>query len=78
MNRPGPFRFGSSSAAQLATVHEDLRRVLERAIEIFDFSVTEGRRSIETRCACRTSCGRMWTRRSRCCEMQIPASRRVQ
>lgn len=46
--RPGPFRFGPSSTAQLETLHPDLRRVLERAIEIVDFSVTEGRRSIET------------------------------
>lgn len=46
--RPGPFRFGHSSTAQLETLHPDLRRVLEGAIEIFDFSITEGRRSIET------------------------------
>lgn len=46
--RPGPFRFGRSSTAQLETLHPDLRRVLERAIGIYDFSVTEGRRSIDT------------------------------
>lgn len=46
--RPGPFRFGSASTRQLETIHPDLRRVLERAIEIFDFTITEGRRSIDT------------------------------
>jgi peptidoglycan L-alanyl-D-glutamate endopeptidase CwlK len=46
--RPGPFSFGSSSTAQLDTLHPDLRRVLERAIQLVDFSVTEGRRSIQT------------------------------
>lgn len=46
--RPGPFRFGTSSTRQLDTLHPDLRRVLERAIRIVDFSVTEGRRSIDT------------------------------
>lgn len=46
--RPGPFRFGRTSTAQLDTLDPDLRRVLERAIAIVDFSVIEGRRSIET------------------------------
>lgn len=46
--RPGPFRFGASSTRQLETIHPDLRRVLERAIRIVDFSITEGRRSIDT------------------------------
>ena len=47
-DRPGPFRFGRSSTAQLETLHPDLRRVLRRAIRIVDFSITEGRRSLET------------------------------
>jgi peptidoglycan L-alanyl-D-glutamate endopeptidase CwlK len=46
--RPGPFHFGHSSTKQLETLHPDLRRILERAIQIIDFSVTEGRRSIDT------------------------------
>lgn len=47
-DRPGPFAFGTSSTRQLETLHPDLRRVIERAIEIVDFSITEGRRSIDT------------------------------
>ncbi len=47
-NNPGPFTFGPTSTSQLETLHPDLRRVLERAIEVFDFSVVEGRRTIET------------------------------
>ena len=47
-HRPGPFHFGHSSSLQLETLHPDLRRVLERAVEIFDFTITEGRRSIDT------------------------------
>ncbi len=48
MPLPGPFRFGRTSTKQLDTVEPELRRVLERAIEIVDFSVIEGRRTIET------------------------------
>lgn len=48
---PGPFSFGRTSTAQLETLHPDLRRVLERAIRIFDFSITEGRRTIEAQIA---------------------------
>lgn len=46
--RPGPFTFGTSSTRQLETIHPDLRRVLERAIQLIDFSITEGRRTIDT------------------------------
>lgn len=46
--RPGPFKFGRTSSTELETVEPELRRVLERAIEIVDFSVIEGRRSIGT------------------------------
>lgn len=46
--RPGPFKFGRTSSRELDTVEPELRRVLERAIEIVDFSVIEGRRSIDT------------------------------
>lgn len=46
--RPGPFQFGRTSTRQLETIEPDLRRVLERAIQVVDFSVIEGRRSIET------------------------------
>lgn len=42
------FRFGSRSLARLATVHPDLRRVMERAIRetTIDFTILEGVRSI--------------------------------
>ena len=46
--RPGPFSFGASSTRELDTLKEPLERVLTRAIEIFDFSITEGSRTIET------------------------------
>ena len=41
--------FGLKSKANLATVHEDLQRVMEEAIKEapYDFSVTEGLRSLE-------------------------------
>ena len=41
--------FGLKSKANLATVHEDLQRVMEEAIKEapYDFSITEGLRSLE-------------------------------
>ena len=45
--RPGPFSFGASSTRELDTLKEPLQRVLRRAIEVFDFSITEGSRTIE-------------------------------
>jgi peptidoglycan L-alanyl-D-glutamate endopeptidase CwlK len=47
--RPGGFELSQSSLGKLHSVHPDLRRVIERAIQItpIDFTVLEGRRSIE-------------------------------
>ena len=42
-----PFSFGTASQAQLDKAHADLRRVLERAIQVVDFSVIETARTIE-------------------------------
>ena len=41
--------YGAKSKANLATVHEDLQRVMEEAIKDapYDFSITEGLRSLE-------------------------------
>ncbi len=39
-----PF-FGSRSLRELSTCHEDIQRVLNRAIEDYDFSVIKGHRS---------------------------------
>ena len=41
--------YGAKSKANLATVHEDLQRVMEEAIKEapYDFSITEGLRSLE-------------------------------
>ena len=41
------FKFGPESQKQLATCHPDLQRVLNRAIQIVDFKVVEGHRTIE-------------------------------
>jgi peptidoglycan L-alanyl-D-glutamate endopeptidase CwlK len=41
--------YGAKSKVNLATVHEDLQRVMEEAIKDapYDFSITEGLRSLE-------------------------------
>ena len=46
--KPGPFKFGSKSTRQLDTLEEPLKKVLAEAIKIFDFSIIEGRRTIDT------------------------------
>lgn len=45
---PTPYSFGRNSMAQYVTLHHDLQLVLNEAIEVFDFSIDEGARSIET------------------------------
>lgn len=42
-----PFSFGRRSDAQFVTLHHDLQIILTSAIEIYDFSITQGARSIE-------------------------------
>lgn len=44
----GPYRFGRGSQAELEEVHPDLQKVLNEAIKLYDFTVLEGNRSIET------------------------------
>jgi peptidoglycan L-alanyl-D-glutamate endopeptidase CwlK len=48
MASTGNFKFGKRSKDQLATVHPDLRKVAERAIQLspYDFIVTEGKRTL--------------------------------
>jgi peptidoglycan L-alanyl-D-glutamate endopeptidase CwlK len=46
--RPGPFSFGLNSTNQLITLAEPLQRVLLKAVESYDFSITEGRRTLDT------------------------------
>ena len=46
--KPGPFKFGSKSKRQFDTLEEPLKKVLAEAIKIFDFSITEGPRTIDT------------------------------
>lgn len=46
--KPGPFFFGRSSTRELDTLKEPIKRVLTRAIEVYDFSIIEGSRKIET------------------------------
>jgi len=46
--RPGPFSFGLNSTNQLNTLAEPLRLVLLKAVESYDFSITEGRRTLDT------------------------------
>lgn len=43
------FKFSNKSLRRLATVHADLQKVVNRALEIseIDFSVLEGRRTLE-------------------------------
>lgn len=43
----GPFNFGTASSAQLTTVHHDLAIIMGEAIEIFDFSIHQGARTVE-------------------------------
>lgn len=43
----GPFRFGKKSAGQLATLHPDLKLVCVELIQVYDFSILEGARTIE-------------------------------
>lgn len=43
----GPFSFGTASSSQLATLHHDLQIILGDAIEIFDFSIHQGSRTVE-------------------------------
>lgn len=41
-----PYSFGRASTAQLVTCHTDLQIVLTHAIEVVDFSITQGARTI--------------------------------
>ena len=43
----GPFSFGRRSEAQFVTLHHDLQIVYTGAIEVFDFSIIQGARTIE-------------------------------
>lgn len=39
------YRFGKRSKAEMATIEEDLQKILNRAIKVVDFSVREGHRN---------------------------------
>ena len=41
------FNFGRASSAEFVTLHHDLQIILTGAIEVFDFSITQGGRTIE-------------------------------
>lgn len=42
------YSFSSKSAEKLQTCHEDIQLILKELIKIYDFSVLEGHRSLET------------------------------
>jgi peptidoglycan L-alanyl-D-glutamate endopeptidase CwlK len=44
---PGPFKFGENSQRQFDTLHEDLQNIFFFAIKKIDFTILEGRRTIE-------------------------------
>lgn len=42
------YSFGEKSLAQLKTCHPDIQKILNELIKIYDFSVLEGERTLET------------------------------
>lgn len=40
-------QFGKSSKEKLETCHPDLQKIMNKAIEMYDFTVLEGRRTLE-------------------------------
>lgn len=42
------YSFGKASKARLETCHPDLQRLMNEVIKLYDFSVLEGHRSLET------------------------------
>ncbi len=51
MPRSDPFRFGTGSRRELATCHPDLGTIADIVIQIYDFRVAQGRRTIEAQIA---------------------------
>lgn len=42
------YKFGSKSISNLNTIHVDLQVILKEVIKIYDFSILEGHRTLET------------------------------
>jgi peptidoglycan L-alanyl-D-glutamate endopeptidase CwlK len=41
------YKFGEKSQARFDTLHEDLQKILNEALKIYDFSIIEGHRTLE-------------------------------